>query len=269
MWFVQFCPNNGQGGNNAIEDAAALTNYLKRLIENNSKTTLDTALIESCLQEFQKSRYQDVKEFDRMSRMVLRNETLDGSLDRFVVKYLLPNIPDFVISTVSNLAIGATCLDYLPLGRRRVKKGNMNIEKRENIGRRVLRASPILLVLLASVFIIIPNVGGPIITGRGRDDKYEINSRGVLANSWGYKFPPDSIMYRLFLPSQILAELELLTEFYSAMITNEFARARVLAGWFDFNAILGIWMVEAFRRGNSLSFAQMYVSVHSVLLVVL
>jgi hypothetical protein len=231
-----------------------LSNALNQLVENGSNQNPDTASIENCLQKFQKSRYSRAKVADQQSRIILRTDTLNNVFNGFVAKYVIPNFPDLMVNLLSGLAIGSASLDYLPLGGL-AKRGNMYRANGESTILRALRVFPILLVCFWFFFL-----GGQffqIVADKRSAQSYEADARGLLASPWGYKFPSNSLMYWLPLPRVLSTELESLVEFYMSILTHELARARALAYWSDFNAILGIWMVESRRRGNILSFAQM------------
>jgi hypothetical protein len=241
-----------------MEDCAELSNALHQLVENGSNQKPDTASLEHGLQKFQKTRFSRAKVFHEESQLILRNECLNTVLDELAAKYLIPNFPDILVNHLSDTAIGSASLNYLPLGKL-VKRGNMYRPKAERTIIRALRASPVLLVCVW--FFFLSGQCFKIITEKRSAQSYEGDAGGLLAASpWGYKFPSNSLMYWLPLPRVLSTELETVVEFYMSMLTHELARARALAFWFDFNAILGIWMVESRRRGNMMSFAQMYAS---------
>jgi hypothetical protein len=241
-----------------MEDCAELSNTLHQLVENGSNQKPDTASIEHGLRKFQKTRYSRAKVFHEESQFILRNECLNTVLDELAAKYVIPNFPDILVNHLSDTAIGSASLNYLPLGRL-VKRGNMYRPKAERTILRALRASPVLLVCFW--FFFLSGQCRQIIADKRSAQSYEGDAGGLLATSpWGYKFPSNSLMYWLPLPGVLSTELETVVEFYMSMLTHELARARALAFWFDFNAILGIWMVESRRRGNIMSFAQMYAS---------
>lgn len=252
-------PTSGQGGNTAIEDVAELSNALNRLVGNGngSYQKPDTASIKNCLEKFQKTRYPRAKVADEQSRVILRTDTLDTPLNAFVAKYILPNFPDIMVNLLADLAVGAASLNYLPLGGL-AKRGNMYRANADSITARALRASPLLLICLW-FFYFSTQFSKILADNRATSPQsYEPEAHGLLASPWGYKFPPNSLMYWLPLPGVLLAKLETAVEFYASTLTDELARSRAFAQWFDFNAILGVWMVESRRRGNILSFAQIF-----------
>ncbi|KAF4637218.1 hypothetical protein G7Y89_g864 [Cudoniella acicularis] len=70
-------PNMGQGGNQAIESAAALSNCLVEMLARSSDSVITLANIEQALQKYQKQRRKRAKLFVKLSGLVTRDETLD------------------------------------------------------------------------------------------------------------------------------------------------------------------------------------------------
>lgn len=240
-----------------MEDCAELSNALYHLVKVGSNEKPDTGSLEQSLQKFNKIRYPRAKIFHEESQLILRNECLNTVFDGLAARYLIPNVPDILVNHLSDTAIGSTRLDFLPLGGL-VKRGNMYRPKAEPALNRALRAAPVLLVCVWLWFYYLNGKFFQMIADKRSAQSYEGGAEGLLvARPWGYKFPSDSLMYWLPLPRVLSAELETMVEFYMSMLTNELARARGLAFWLEFNATLGIWMVESRRRGNMFSFAQM------------
>jgi hypothetical protein len=159
-----------------------------------------------------------------------------------------------MVDIIAGLAIGSAALDYLPAGVL-ARRGNMYRANGESAGIRAWRAAPILLTIV--VFFYFGAQFFETVLDKRSHQSFETDPQGLVKSSWGYKFPSNSLMYRLPLPKTLSAELEALVEFYFSMLTNEVARARASAFWFEFNAILGIMMAEGRRRGNFLSLALM------------
>lgn len=243
-------PTSGQSGNNAMEDCAILTNALHGMLEKNPRP--DTATLERGFLEFQKIRHPRANVFHEESQFILRNECLNTVVDELIAKYLIPNFPDILVNHLADTAIGSSRLNFLPLGGL-VKRGSMYRPKAEPMIRRAARAAPILLVLVWFVFL-----SGQVFNLISDKRSAQSFEGDVAAGSWGYKLPSNSLVNWLPLPQLLSTELETVVEFYMSMLTNELARARALAFWFDFNAILGIWMVESHRRGNMFSLAQIF-----------
>jgi hypothetical protein len=240
-----------------MEDCAELSNALHHLVKVGSNEKPDTGSLEQSLQKFNKIRHPRAKVFHEESQLILRNECLNTVFDELAARYLIPNVPDILVNHLCDTAIGSTRLNFLPLGGL-VKRGNMYRPKAERALNRALRAAPVLLVCVWLWFYYLNGKFFQMIADKRSAQSYEGGAEGLLvASPWGYKFPSNSLMYWLPLPRVLSAELETIVEFYMSMLTNELARARGLAFWLEFNATLGIWMVESRRRGNMFSFAQM------------
>jgi FAD dependent monooxygenase len=69
-------PNMGQGGNQAIESAAVLTNCLVEMLARNQNSGIGIGEIESALKKYQSIRQKRSKRFVDLSGALTRNEAL-------------------------------------------------------------------------------------------------------------------------------------------------------------------------------------------------
>src|SRR5450755_4543274 len=101
-------PNIGQGGNNAIESAAALANSVKRMRSNTSGSAPPShAHIISSLQSYQKTRELRTKAILEIANMMTRVEGLKGFPERMLALYIGPNAGDFFTNLGTENTVGA------------------------------------------------------------------------------------------------------------------------------------------------------------------
>ncbi|KAJ6051561.1 hypothetical protein N7499_010901 [Penicillium canescens] len=91
----KFEPLTGQGGNNAIETAASLTNHLVAALKRCSSGTLSTAEISKVFENVQEQREDRVWELVKGSHARQRVECMETPLLKLVGKYLIPNLPRY------------------------------------------------------------------------------------------------------------------------------------------------------------------------------
>lgn len=109
-------PNIGQGANMAIEDAAALTNVLRKL-RKKTRTPTDPQ-IETILCQYRKNRYERVDSIYQSSRFLVRFQARDGLLNTFLSR-CAPYIPGDLPSDMASktIADGVMC-NFLPTPKR-------------------------------------------------------------------------------------------------------------------------------------------------------
>lgn len=88
----------GQGGNNAIETAAALTNYLISALKENESVDLSTAEIGAIFDKTQRQREDRTWSLVKQSHARQRMECMETPLLRFVARFIFPYIPNSVIT---------------------------------------------------------------------------------------------------------------------------------------------------------------------------
>ena len=244
----------------AIEDAAALANYIKKINESSksSSSSLETTLIEQYLSAFEKLRQRRVKSMDEESRLILRGDTLQGWVAYFMTHHLIPNIPDFIENSWTSNAVGSVVVDYLPFPKR-ARTGTMRLNTllgngtQDSLLIRTFRALPLLFVLFGFLYArkivlelirtLLPNYRTyAMSTGDWR------NSRLFNVNAYS---EPQS---RLTDPA---GQLELLTLAYHSIIRHNDSFYTLVLLLFDFHSVYGIMLIEGYRRGTSLTFAQL------------
>lgn len=94
---IQFEPISGQGGNNAIETAASLTNYLTSALNANTSRPLSTEEISSVFEKVQQQRHGRVWDLVKASHARQRLECMETPTLKFIAKYVLPYIPKHIL----------------------------------------------------------------------------------------------------------------------------------------------------------------------------
>jgi hypothetical protein len=107
-------PNIGQGGNAAIESAAALSNSLKRLMSNASFVQPSLEELKHLLRAFQQTREVRAKRVFEVANMMTRVEALKGLPERIMAFYVSPYTGDFIPNLAAQSSVGAEKLEYLP-----------------------------------------------------------------------------------------------------------------------------------------------------------
>ncbi|KAF7504426.1 hypothetical protein GJ744_002230 [Endocarpon pusillum] len=142
-------PNLGQGGNFAIESAAALTNRLHALAQSHRPSRPGLKEIESTLADYQHSRHRRAQEVYDASAMATRMQALKTPGDWFMQIHVMPRVGDILGDVLCQVLVKAPKLDFLPVPPRPVR-GTMpfqtpeNALQKENVLWRVFRAAPLL-----------------------------------------------------------------------------------------------------------------------------
>src|ERR1700730_2800836 len=100
-------PNLGQGGNSAIESAAALSNSLKRLLSNATYERPSFEDVTHSLRSFQKIREVRAKGAFEMSNKMTRVEAMKGLPERMLALYIAPCTGDWLGNLASHSSVGA------------------------------------------------------------------------------------------------------------------------------------------------------------------
>jgi hypothetical protein len=141
----------GFGGNQAIESAAALANAIKKLSDKSNGQRPTQEQIISCLQGYQKGREVRAAAAVEASDFITRVQALATWGHLLFARYGINYMGDFLENINSDVTVGATAIDYLPLPEESLL-GNMpfNPEQgqghKENLLVRALLASPFLVI---------------------------------------------------------------------------------------------------------------------------
>ncbi|KGO65541.1 Monooxygenase, FAD-binding [Penicillium italicum] len=115
----KFEPLTGQGGNNAMETAASLTNHLVAALKNCQSDTLSSAEIFKVFESVQQQREGRAWGLVKASHARQRLECQETPFLRFMAKYVLPRFPKYIVlSRWIDTYSAAVSLDMLPLPHR-------------------------------------------------------------------------------------------------------------------------------------------------------
>jgi hypothetical protein len=93
----QFEPLTGQGGNNAIETAASLTNHLVAALKRCKSGTLSTDEVSNVFKSVQDQREDRTWELVKASHARQRMECMETPLLKFIGRYLIPKMPRYMV----------------------------------------------------------------------------------------------------------------------------------------------------------------------------
>ncbi|KAJ5841870.1 hypothetical protein N7534_011700 [Penicillium rubens] len=115
----KFEPLTGQGGNNAMETAASLTNHLVAALRNCQSGTLSSADITKVFENVQQQREKRAWGLVKASHARQRLDCLETPFMKFMARYVLPRFPkSVVLSKWIDTYSPAVSLDMLPLPHR-------------------------------------------------------------------------------------------------------------------------------------------------------
>ncbi|THW83394.1 FAD/NAD(P)-binding domain-containing protein [Aureobasidium pullulans] len=226
-------PNAGFGGNAAMESAAALANSIKKLADQIKEGRPTEAQIVACLQGYQKNREIRAKAAIDASNLLTRVQALATWGHVLFAKYGLTILGDFLENLGSNMAVGATLLDYLPPPEASLKGAlPFNPEQgdghKESFFRRALVALPFL-----GLFVYAISIANPTLVSTGNGDVFDVtrNGTGLLLA------PLRGQSSRVAVLSDVSIAASENTDFATG-----FRIATLLA---YFGVILAIWSIEA------------------------
>ncbi|KAL4959585.1 FAD-dependent oxidoreductase [Aspergillus stella-maris] len=150
-------PNMGQGGNSAIESAAALGNSIAKLLEHASGTTVSMTNIDKCMQSWQKKRLSRVQRICHEAHGLAQLEALDTIKHRLIGLYLLPYLEGYLVNTKSKTIVEAAKIDYLPPPARslacNMQFTDSQSKEERSILERALWVSPLVGIAAASTWL--------------------------------------------------------------------------------------------------------------------
>jgi hypothetical protein len=161
----------GFGGNQAIESAAALANAIKRLSDKSNGQRPTQEQIVACLKGYQKGREVRAAAAVEASDFITRVQALATWGHLLFARYGLNLMGDFLENINSDVTVGATAIDYLPLPEESLL-GTMPFNPEQGQGHkesllvRALLASPFLVMLAYAWKLLSPalaiNAGSPV-----------------------------------------------------------------------------------------------------------
>lgn len=148
----QFEPLTGQGGNSAIETAAALTNHLISALDKSTSQPLSKEDISSVFEKVQRQREDRVWGLVKASHARQRLECMETSTLRFIARYVFPYIPEsIVMHRWIQTYCPAVSLGMFPLPNRPKKIPFHDEKLEENPGPR----APVGVVMYAGYIVLV------------------------------------------------------------------------------------------------------------------
>ncbi|KAL4881328.1 hypothetical protein BJY04DRAFT_227936 [Aspergillus karnatakaensis] len=123
----KLAPNTGQGGNSAIEDAAALANALKKALDTTSSNfsiSPPNTILQPLLRSFNETRLSRMQSISKSARLVLRLHARETLLLRLLGRYILPYSGNLTADLYSKVVASGEELTFLaPSAQARVGAG--------------------------------------------------------------------------------------------------------------------------------------------------
>jgi 2-polyprenyl-6-methoxyphenol hydroxylase-like FAD-dependent oxidoreductase len=238
-------PNLGQGGNAAIESAAALANRIKRLSDAQDVTGRRPTIreIDALLSEYQKERELRARGVVDASADLTRRQNMKGIGGLIFIRFVRPLLTEFLPEILSSTIIGSVKLDFLPLPKASLIgtqpfNPSQGEGKSESKLKRMLFALPLLAVMVTATKVMDANPVGSLCSA--------VRDSGVieLVNE---KVPIIRSFYQLKGFDDFLALVN--TFFYPSMYGTIPAGRRQMVSFITDGAVLQtIWLIEAARR---------------------
>ncbi|KAL1304847.1 hypothetical protein AAFC00_003772 [Neodothiora populina] len=110
-------PDAGQGGNAAVESAAAIANELKKLVDNTTGRP-EKKEVEAALMRYRKSREKRISAILKACNELTRVHALSNWSNYIFVHHLAHRLGDELMDFQAQMIIGAAKIDYLPAPKR-------------------------------------------------------------------------------------------------------------------------------------------------------
>ncbi|CZR68336.1 related to hydroxylase [Phialocephala subalpina] len=246
-------PNMGQGGNSAIESAAALANSLHEINEGNKRAKPSLGKLRNALKRYEQSRQFRAKRICDTANDLTRLEAFATLKHKIIGKYILPRAGDFLADSQCDVMIGATKLDILPVPPRSIQ-GNMPFDPKAGIGQkesrkwRALYALPLLglfyygrYTLTTTLSLTAPFISKALMTG-------------AIATSDGASVAIRSNFYGIGWLDKLVKRF--VTVFTPSIGSLDQAQRLQMIGFMaDLTPVQIIWSIEGLRRGNMMTLA--------------
>ncbi|KEQ90265.1 hypothetical protein AUEXF2481DRAFT_576182 [Aureobasidium subglaciale EXF-2481] len=240
-------PNAGFGGNAAIESAAALANSIKKLADQTQGARPSEDQIVACLQDYQKNREIRAKAAIDASSLLTRLQAHATWGHVLFAKYGLTILGDFLENLGSNMAVGATLIDYLSPPEQSIK-GTLPFNPEQGDGHKEnLLVRAMLAVPFLGLFGYAWSIANPTFINTGNE-----SSLGFAQNATGQLVPPLTGNFLGFAGQSNRSDV--LTGVYVSASGNFDAAAghRIATLLAYFGVVLAIWSIESVRRCNAL-----------------
>ncbi|KAK5654520.1 hypothetical protein OQA88_7149 [Cercophora sp. LCS_1] len=145
-------PNIGNGGNMAIETAAALANTIHELATRVSPARPTETEIKGALTGFQTLRKAKTDIVTNMSNGITRFQALQkASLP--VIRKLLPCVPELAVNLQSEIVVGAPAINFLPIPRRSVT-GTMPFNPTQGLGKTESKLRRFVIIVIPFIILL-------------------------------------------------------------------------------------------------------------------
>ncbi|KAI5274669.1 FAD/NAD(P)-binding domain-containing protein [Aureobasidium subglaciale] len=239
------------GGNAAIESAAALANSIKKLADQNQGARPSEDQIVACLQDYQKHREIRAKAAIDASSLLTRLQAHATWGHVLFAKYGLTILGDFLENLGSNMAVGATLIDYLPPPEQFIR-GTLPFNPEQGDGH---KENPFVRALLAVPFLGLFGYAWSIASLTFISTGNE-NSAGFAQNVIGPLVPAmtGNLLDFAGQNNRRVPESNVLTDLYVSASENFDAATshRIATLLAYFGVVLAIWSIESVRRCNAL-----------------
>ncbi|KAI5250280.1 FAD/NAD(P)-binding domain-containing protein [Aureobasidium subglaciale] len=230
------------GGNAAIESAAALANSIKKLADQTQGARPSEDQIVACLQDYQKHREIRAKAAIDASSLLTRLQAHATWGHVLFAKYGLTILGDFLENLGSNMAVGATLIDYLPPPEQSIR-GTLPFNPEQGDGH---KENPLVRALLAVPFLGLFgyawSIASPTFISTGNE-----SSAGFAQNA-------STGVHEILVTPADLNRSNVLTDLYVSASENfDAATSHGIATLLAyFGVVLAIWSIESVRRCNAL-----------------
>ncbi|RDW72366.1 FAD-dependent oxidoreductase [Aspergillus mulundensis] len=242
-------PNLGQGGNSAIESAAALANCLARLLQSSSDPTVSYTELDNYLQSWQEKRRPRAQRICKDAQGLTQLEALKTIKDRVVGLYLLPYLDEHLANTTSKTIVGAEKIEYLPAPARsltcKMQFTDSLPAQKVTLWERALWTAPLL-----GIFVVSKASLAPLISAFGRHLQSTLEK-----GTWGAANGEVLDLTRPFYHIGFLDKLmrPLVTCFLPSVTGSDpQSHLQMLSFMTDLGPIYGIWLLESYRNAHSL-----------------
>jgi hypothetical protein len=250
-------PNLGQGGNSAIESAAALSNSLKRLLSNATYERPSFEDVTHSLRSFQKIREVRAKGAFEMSNKMTRVEAMKGLPERMLALYIAPYTGDWLGNLASHSSVGAEKLEYLP-DTERSFRAKMPFNRNYGVGHeesRLYRAVIALPILWVGYLCHVAM--GSVISQDGVMSQISsalANGKLDFGSAKTYTLLPTYYGGLTWLDN--IWRIPIIAFSPSILNVDPIQRLQMISFLVDLAPLYLIWVLESHRRTNALTFAQ-------------
>jgi hypothetical protein len=240
----------GQGGNNAIETAASLTNHLVSALQNCKTKTLSTVEISNIFKNVQEQREERVSGLIQAAHSRQRLECMETPLLKFSAKFVLPYIPKhMLLNKWIQVYSPAVSLKTLPMPRKPRDVAYFDERFRQPSSRGVLG------VILYAAFFLLAWMGHRQLWTAGKINGFwslvrESVSRQSILLPGGVEVPLRQV-YTGFKPVDLV--LQSLSTVFLPVVANFSKAEQPLQGLYFLASILpiiAILTVEGYRPRN-------------------